>query len=121
MEQTSRILIKIFNQRGIAMKKLLIVTALTAILSVPSFAADKPADKEEDICKKWSELASSVMELRQKGVPMTALMATDNETIKKIVIDAYSEPRLSTSKYQKEAIDDFANKYALECYKSKNK
>jgi opacity protein-like surface antigen len=95
------------------MKKLLIVAALTATLSAPAFAADKPKNR----CVEIYNLAQAVMEVRQRQVSINLVMGeSPSETLRPIVIDAYSQPAYSGDEYQKSSVDKFANKYALACY-----
>lgn len=89
-----------------------IITLLLLVSSV-SYA--------ETNCKSIEGLAKSVMTARQLGASMSKVMGLlpkeSYEPIKAVVIDAYSSPRFQVKANQERAIQDFANKYAVECYK----
>lgn len=98
------------------MKKLMATVALVV------FATSAMAD---DVCKKFGDLAESVMEARQKNVPVSEMMKIMNtdpdfsEIGKMIVIEAYNRPAFSTYEYQSRAIASFRNDMELVCYSAK--
>ena len=98
------------------MKKLLIAAALTATLSSPAMAEPK----SNEYCANLSGMAAQIMEVRQGGMDMSkVMMISDSKMIQGIVIDAYSMNAYSVGEYRQKSIKNFANKYALACYKLK--
>lgn len=83
--------------------------------------------RKDELCGSLSELAMTTMRARQRGVSMmVAMRAIGNSNIENefvanatraIVKMAYDHPRFETSDYQNEAVNDFGNKIALDCYK----
>ena len=88
-----------------------IILALTLLTTAPAQA--QPAD-----CALVGDVAQSIMEERQSGVPMSDAMrvAGDNEALRAMVVAAYSYPRFSSDSYRKEAATDFRNEIELICY-----
>lgn len=72
-------------------------------------------------CKPFGELAATIMEGRQVGVPMSKMMelGDDDETIQGIagsmVIEAYKRPRMSVDENQRKMTRDFENEMFLSC------
>ncbi len=74
-------------------------------------------------CKSISNTAGLIMELRQKGVAMSAVMEiiinSDDSAAKNlyshIIMTAYDSPRYSSDSYIKKAIEDFINLNYLFC------
>jgi hypothetical protein len=102
------------------MKKAILLM-LFILLGIPTFL------KAKDPCKPRAELASTVMELRQRGIPMdiqiekVAMPEKDDETRKEIIniiIDAYEQPRYSVEENIKREINEFRNKHYMRCIKS---
>lgn len=73
------------------------------------------------LCDKVSSTAETLMKARQRGVSMSSLMnsAGDNKTIKAMVIDAFEKPRFNSDPYVKRAIEEFRDRWYLECVKTK--
>ncbi len=96
-----------------------LILALAIALPFTAQAA-KEAPTDHDICKSRSDLARNIMELRQKNIPMTKILAvfgTEQKWIK-TVKDAYSQPRWSYKALQASATNEFADEYYLECIRS---
>lgn len=81
----------------------------------------------EDVCESFGSTSESIMEQRQKGVPMSKLMkaiggmdASEHflATLKDIVIEAYEEPQYRGDDYTADAVRRFRNKVELDCYKA---
>ena len=96
------------------MKKL----SLAAVLALSVFSVQA---EEEDYCESIGELATVIMQNRQKGVDLSKMLALakDNDGVKAIVLDAYNSPRYSTDTYKNDAISDFSNKWVLACHTEK--
>lgn len=79
-------------------------------------------------CDAYSETARSIMDGRQNGVTIKQSMAIANaapnselkEFVRSIVILAYEQPAYSTEPTKRKAIDEFGNKFSLECEKAKS-
>ena len=95
------------------LKTITLAAALAATLLTTT-----PVTAKEDVCISLAELASSVMELRQGGVPLSEMMkiAEGDELLRLLALDAYSEPRFSSKEHQDLSVTDFSDKWALACY-----
>ena len=95
------------------MKKLLIALALTAATTAQA----------ETICDTYSGLAETIMDGRQTGTPMAAMIAivSDDAYATHMVRTAYEHPRRHTGENQQRAIEDFRDAVYLECYKAMGK
>lgn len=95
---------------------------VVVLFAVPIFAEEK-MDKNSMQCLVFKAMASATMESRQAGLPIeTALervkgQAWFSEAMTNIILDAYSQPRYSTESEQKESIEEFGNKYFIDCMK----
>ena len=89
------------------------LTALTlAILMALSTTASA------DRCKGVADLAEAMMNARQEGVPMQAVMAGATTPIHEImVVEAYEAPRYTTKEFQKRETQNFSDKWYMSCYK----
>jgi len=63
------------------------------------------------------------MEHRQLGTSMSKIMklSGSDEIGRKIVVDAYENPRWSTESSIKKSIENFKNKWFLSCFKGLSK
>lgn len=90
---------------------------------------DKPLPSYEqssnDHCSSIEGLARTVMEARQRGVSMSQIMQLIQQTnpdaatlalARRMVTDAFNEPRYSTREYQQRAATDYGNTWAAVCY-----
>lgn len=103
------------------------IAAVIMALASSTAQADAAAESAE-YCKSISDLASSIMELRQDGVPMSRLLdgfakvQNDYSALTKlIVIDAYERPRFDVEPYRQRAIVDFVDAHYLLCVKNEVK
>lgn len=96
------------------MTKILLVSFLTIM------AISAHADDYREMCNSLSEAAKSTMERRQEGVSMRKVMeiAKGNKLLESVVISAYDSPRYSTEEMQARSVEDFRDKWYLECIKS---
>lgn len=100
------------------MKKLLTGLALSVAMTAPVFASDVIKQ-----CKAFEELASSIMSARQNNVSITKSLEIvgDNESMKSIVMDAYSQPAMRTPENALRQRAEFANKWAMLCIKANSR
>ena len=87
---------------------------LMALLAAPAGA--------NEFCGNLADAAGSIMDARQKGVPMHKLMPIINENeardiMKLIVVEAYESPIYSSDKYKDRAISEMSNRVYLTCLK----
>ena len=81
---------------------------------------------DPDECRKLSGVAKTIMEARQKGMPMADMMdvaTAQGDTpfgnfTKSTTIAAYEEPRFGTPEMRSRAISEFENGIYLECIKN---
>lgn len=93
---------------------------LTALLAALPFAAQAGETQEtQETCTQFQSYAKEVMLTRQDGISMSRVMeiAGDHDALRKIAIEAYERPRYPAGKYRDEAVEDFANKIAAQCYR----
>lgn len=97
-------------------------TAIAAIaLLLPSVAIAEPTPHE--FCTEIAGLAEVIMEGRQNGTPMPAMMdvaAQGNDTemnkiTEALIIDAFGHPRYSTERLKQITIGDFSDSAYLSC------
>lgn len=100
------------------MKKLLIGLVLSVAISAPVFAGEQMS--KEQFCGAIEELATVIMENRQLGSTMASSLAIagDDESAKRIVLDAYSQPAMRTPENAKRQRTEFGVKWMLECIKN---
>ena len=93
------------------MKKL----SLAAVLALSVFSAQA---EESHFCESVGELATIIMQNRQKGVDLSKMLTLSkgDDGVKTMVLDAYNSPRYSTDVYKNDAVSDFSNKWVLACY-----
>ncbi|EEQ95649.1 hypothetical protein ACI50E_06475 [Brucella sp. ZJ1_1] len=106
------------------MKRLVLISYITAVLTATSAAADTEAERDE-FCKALGSLATSIMKHRQNNTPMSDLMkkpadASISKISRAIIMDAYEQPAYVSEEGQQRAIGTFRNKVELECYKAGN-
>ena len=91
---------------------------LAVILLAISVTASAEELKEKT-CAIYSNVANRIMTLRQIGEDMATVYAgSDSEHYRKLVIDAYEQPRYGSKPYQDKIIAKFQNKAFLQCIKS---
>lgn len=102
------------------MKNIIIAIAALAFAQPVSAQNNNP-----EFCTNIEGMARSVMKARQSNVSMTKIMKImadhfpdDNGLMRKIVIQAYEKPLYSTAEYQEREIDEYANHWAMLCYKA---
>lgn len=99
---------------------------IVGTLLFPALASASEAGSLEE-CKAYSDLAATMMEARQKGMPMSKAMDPDGdgtlveEPFMSMVVLAYEEPHFATERMQQRAITDFQNRIHLMCVKDRRK
>lgn len=94
------------------------IMVLIMVLPMHSMAAD---------CNSIGSLAKSVMETRQKGIPLGSAIevieSIDNKAVsdlaKGMVLSAYKRPRYNTEENKSDSVIRFQNKWTLYCYEQK--
>lgn len=95
--------------------------AATIFASCAHAQKAEPLLRTKQQCTTVSQLAGSIMELRQMGEPMQNLIMNDDgeyssKETNRLVLLAYEEPRFSTVKGVKTSIQDFSNEAFRHCY-----
>lgn len=99
------------------MKNLIIATLMTVSASA-AFA--------ENDCPLLGEVAAAVMESRQSGIAISAVMGAippntspDQQTLfRAMILDAYASPRYLGDSARRSAVADFRNSIELMCYEA---
>ena len=125
------------------MKKLLVVILIFVGLAIlgSRISGWQPGEKRsqsdsEEIARKLTKLcqvqeqgASAIMGLRQNGERIAKILSTYenqnpadtdtdvNKMIKRVILEAYEEPRFMTEEFKSRAITDYADKVFLRCLK----
>lgn len=102
-----------------------LLLAATLLITAHAAGATSPApsDAAMTLCATESEAARRVMQLRQRGAPLSRLMETTNGTSgtevqrrqRDMILEAYSQPRFHTDEAIERAITDFENDEYLRC------
>lgn len=81
--------------------------------------AASPLTAETDVCAQAGSLAAKIMEARQVGVPVSAVISIfEDDNMTAIILAAYQTPRFSSDEYQQRAIADFRNEIEVICYET---
>lgn len=80
----------------------------------------------QDFCTTIAKTATSIMQGRQIGVPMSNVMTLANQPhftdvaklLKSMVVEAYEQPRFSSKAHQDRAVTEFSNKQMLACMRA---
>ena len=116
-------------------KKFSALIAATMVAScsyAPAFAAPKEASNgvgaSKGICEMNAELAESMMNLYQMGVPLRKILEigqsiegatpSDLAAHRHMTLRMADTPVYSTKSYQERAVADFSNKVLMDCYKA---
>lgn len=116
------------------MKTYLIFTACLSLLTLATANAEQNntrsplSQSTKESCKSMSGSAEALMSARQRGVAMSVLMDGMIEAPPEIkwaqtiaeeqIKEAYDSPRYFTEDMKKRAIEDFRDKWYLNCIKS---
>ena len=91
---------------------------ITAIIITAATATASLAQDAQDRCQMVGDLAQAIMERRQEGMAMSALIAAieGNELARLMIIEAYRAPRMSVPENQRREVEDFRNMMEMACY-----
>ena len=111
---------------GWGVKKILLAFSLVCSAGVNA-ESEVPVENYVKACPLVYELAKTIMESRQMGMPIAEaikpIIGVDDKDVqqlnKDLVIAAYKTPIGDSSENKQQIIDDFANQLALECLKAK--
>ena len=103
---------------------MLVAAVMSSCSYAPAFAAPKEASK--GICEMNAELAESMMNLYQLGVPLRKILEigqsiegaspSDLAAHRNLTLRMADTPVYSTKSYQERAVADFSNKVLMDCY-----
>ena len=93
------------------MKKSILICILALGLSVPALAEDK--------CKKIEDLAETIMDARQRGIPASKMMelAGDSSLVRAVVLDSFETSTYLSTSVRERAIREFKDKWYIRCIK----
>jgi len=98
------------------------IVILSTGMVLDSHAAEP---SKSDMCHSLEKHAVSIMNYRQRDLPISGLMDIANKMSeetqaisKSIIIAAYEHPAYQSEEYKQRAIRSFANEIATGCYKN---
>ncbi len=117
---------------------LIAAAVMSSCSYAPAFAAPKEASKgvevsngieaSKGICEMNAELAESMMNLYQKGVPLRKILEigqsiegaspSDLAAHRNLTLRMADTPVYNTKSYQERAVAEFSNKVLMDCYKA---
>ena len=120
------------KQMNMTFSALIAATMVASCSYAPAFAAPKETSKgievSKGICEMNAELAESMMNLYQKGVPLRKILEigqsiegaspSDLAAHRHMTLRMADTPVYNTKSYQERAIADFSNKVLMDCYKA---
>ena len=123
------------KQTNMVFSALIAATMVASCSYAPAFAAPKEVSKgvskgveaSKDICEMNAELAESMMNLYQKGVPLRKILEigqsiegaspSDLAAHRNLTLRMADTPVYNTKSYQERAVAEFSNKVLMDCYK----
>ena len=93
------------------MKYAIILAA--AIAAAPAYA---------DPCARIGSFAAEVMATRQSGAALSRVLAITDDMpsiFRKIVLEAYEEPRYQSELHKQRSAQDYRNRWESACYRAK--
>lgn len=115
-------LVKWFGRRGRLINRglsMIDVKVLPLTFSAVMFASATPAAAQEEclLDKMTAEMFATHRQMGGRSV--TEMMATLGKEpwLREMLLDAYSQPLMLTPETRSIAVDEFANKWAVRCYK----
>ena len=111
---------------------MLVAVVMSSCSYAPAIAAPKEASKgievSKGICEMNAELAESMMNLYQKGVPLRKILEigqsiegaspSDLAAHRNLTLRMADTPVYNTKSYQERAVAEFSNKVLMDCYKA---
>lgn len=87
------------------------------LLAVPLVAHAQSLPRPSN-CMEMHEVTRGIMELRQMGIAMPAMieLTKDNPGMRQIVEEAYKIDRYMTERHQNRVASEFAERYYRGCY-----
>ena len=105
---------------------MLVAAVMSSCSYAPAFATPKEASK--GICEMNAELAESMMNLYQKGVPLRKILEigqsiegaspSDLAAHRNLTLRMADTPVYNTKSHQERAVAEFSNKVLMDCYKA---
>ena len=104
-----------------------ILTIIALLIAPSATVAANDGVSTQEFCATWGTLASAIMTVRQRGVPMSKVMEMETTRferdgvdfkISNVVILAYEQPQWASEKLRAEAVSEFRNEMELLCYKA---
>lgn len=101
----------------------LTIAAVLIATALPSTAVAQETD-DQTYCERIEGLARQIMESRQNGASMSAMMKIAAQQgdladlFQGITLEAYERPVMRVEENQQFAIDQFANRWSLLCYRA---
>ena len=100
---------------------------ISTIVLAASLALCSPSVYANDFCVEQSELATSIMQLRQMGAPVSKMIKAANhssdERLRKLMVSyteiAYNRERYATKEYQHQAAVDFGTEVYNNCKRTR--
>ena len=119
------------KQVNMVFSALIAATMVASCSYAPAFAAPKETSKgievSKGICEMNAELAESMMNLYQLGVPLRKILEigqsidgaspSDLAAHRSLTLRLADTPVYSTKSYQERAVAEFSNKVLMDCYK----
>lgn len=92
------------------------------VLAPPKAEMAAADDEKMKLCKTYSETASMIMQARQGGDDMGAMMQAMGQSKigRQLIVDAFAKPGFRTPENQKQAVSEFANDAYLACARETN-
>lgn len=120
------------KQMNMVFSALIAATMVASCSYAPAFAAPKESSKgievSKGICEMNAELAESMMNLYQLGVPLSKILEigakvedatpSDLNAYRRMTLRMADTPVYNTKSYQERAVAEFSNKVLMDCYKA---
>ena len=120
------------KQMNMVFSTMLVAVVMSSCSYAPAIAAPKEASKgievSKGICEMNAELAESMMNLYQKGVPLRKILEigqsiegaspSDLAAHRNLTLRMADTPVYNTKSYQERAVAEFSNKVLMDCYKA---
>lgn len=96
---------------------------IMAIITLLFFTFSAWTAEKFDLCESQNDIATTIMQKRQQGVPMITMMKVASQTkeapIRDLLISmtraAYEYPKFSTPEHQQRQVVEFADQIYIQC------
>lgn len=98
-------------------KKITLIFMFSILVSGTSVAEEEK--KDGDKCALVHDIAKTIMIARQDEDSIAKMMgrfSEDDKFTRLFILEAYKTPKFDDDKLKVKAVDEFANRLALECY-----